>query len=72
VVDNGCGIEHGGADSAAAGHVGLANTRARLDYPYGSRHSFELTSVPGRGVCIRMSIPFRESPAGQSGAPPRP
>jgi signal transduction histidine kinase len=73
VVDNGCGIEEGGdADGAAsAGHVGLANTRARLGYLYGDRHSFELTSVPGRGVRIRMVLPFRESPAGRDGAAPR-
>jgi signal transduction histidine kinase len=62
VVDNGCGIERVDAEGAAAGHVGLANTRARLERLYGWRHRFELTSVPGRGVCVRMSIPFREKP----------
>lgn len=64
VADNGCGVERGDAKDAAAGHVGLANTRARLDCLYGSRYSFELTSVPGRGVCVRMSIPLWEGPEG--------
>jgi signal transduction histidine kinase len=73
VADNGCGIE-GGTETggAAAGHVGLANTRARLECLYGPRHSFELASVPGRGVRVRMSIPFRERPAPEAGGPPGP
>ncbi|HEX7313616.1 MAG TPA: histidine kinase [Pyrinomonadaceae bacterium] len=63
VADNGCGIEGVGGVEASAieGHVGLANTRARLDYLYGKRHRFELTSVPGRGVRVRMSLPLRDT-----------
>lgn len=64
VADNGCGIEVGGGEaSPAAGSIGLANTRARLDCLYGRRHHFELTSVPGRGVRVHMSIPFRDRPS---------
>lgn len=64
VADNGRGIEHGDSEGSEGGHLGLANTRARLEQLYGARHSFELKSVPGRGVCVRMSIPFREKPEG--------
>jgi two-component system LytT family sensor kinase len=69
VADNGCGIERGaGPHAPDAGHIGLANTRARLDYLYGPEHGFELRSLPGSGVMVSVSLPFRESRA----ASPRP
>lgn len=68
VADNGCGIEGGEADAAANGHIGLANTRARLECLYGRQHSMELTSVPGSGVRVSMSFPFREGPAAEGAA----
>jgi hypothetical protein len=40
--------------------VGLINTRERLKYLYGEAHTFNLSSFPGRGVTIRIVIPFKE------------
>ena len=39
--------------------IGLANTRARLTRTYGSRHAFELSSVPGQGFKVTIRVPFR-------------
>jgi two-component system LytT family sensor kinase len=63
VADDGRGIEFGGPHASGAAHIGLANTRARLDYLYGPKHSFELRGLPGSGVIVSVSIPFRERPA---------
>ncbi|HYV10590.1 MAG TPA: histidine kinase [Pyrinomonadaceae bacterium] len=41
--------------------VGLVNTRERLKHLYGAAHAFNLSSFPGRGVTIRISLPFKES-----------
>ena len=43
------------------GGVGLINTRERLKHMYNDVHTFNLTSSPGRGVTIRISVPFREA-----------
>ena len=40
--------------------VGLINTRERLQHLYNNAHSFNLNSSPGKGVTIRISVPFRE------------
>jgi len=40
--------------------VGLINTRERLKHLYNDAHSFKVSSVRGRGVTIRMSVPFKE------------
>jgi sensor histidine kinase YesM len=64
VADNGSGIERGdGPHAPDAGRIGLANTRARLDYLYGPKHSFELHSLPGSGVLVSVSVPFRDNAA---------
>ena len=42
------------------GGVGLINTRERLKHLYNDAHTFNLSSFPGRGVTIRISLPFRE------------
>jgi two-component system, LytTR family, sensor kinase len=41
--------------------VGLINTRERLKYLYSDAHAFNVSSFPGRGVTIRISVPFREA-----------
>jgi signal transduction histidine kinase len=43
--------------------IGLANTRARLEELYGKRYRFEYGNLPGGGASVRMSIPFRSTPA---------
>jgi sensor histidine kinase YesM len=40
--------------------IGLVNTRERLRHLYGESHDFNLSSFPGRGVTVRIVIPFRE------------
>jgi sensor histidine kinase YesM len=40
--------------------VGLINTRERLKHLYNEAHTFDLSSFPGRGVTIRISVPFKE------------
>jgi two-component system LytT family sensor kinase len=41
--------------------LGLVNTRERLRHLYGAAHAFNLSSFPGRGVTIGISLPFREA-----------
>ena len=43
--------------------IGLANTRARLQELYGNRCRFEYGNLPGGGASVRISIPFRPTPA---------
>jgi two-component system, LytTR family, sensor kinase len=58
VTDDGLGMPES-RDVAKEG-VGLINTRERLKYLYGEAHTFNLSSFPGRGVTIRIVIPFKE------------
>ncbi|HEY9401469.1 MAG TPA: sensor histidine kinase [Pyrinomonadaceae bacterium] len=58
VSDNGLGMPED-RDVTKEG-VGLINTRERLKYLYGEAHTFNLSSFPGRGVTIRIVIPFKE------------
>ena len=58
VTDTGLGMPEG--FSGTAGGVGLINTRERLKHLYGEAHAFNLSSFPGRGVTVRIVIPFRE------------
>ena len=62
VADNGLGLPEGG--DGARGGVGLLNTRERLKHLYGEAHTFNLSSFPGRGVTIRIVIPFKECEPG--------
>jgi len=58
IADDGLGmIEREAAQSG----VGLINTRERLKHLYNDAHTFSLSSFPGRGVTIRISVPFREA-----------
>ncbi len=43
--------------------IGLANTRARLRELYGNRCRFEYGNLPDGGASVRISIPFRSTPA---------
>lgn len=65
VSDDGCGVGRGEKPHASGG-IGLTNTRARLQYLYGSQHHFELLSRPGAGTTVSVSLPFRAAPS----APP--
>ncbi len=58
VSDDGRGIEQG-VSAEANGGIGLANMRARLQYLYGSRQRFELSSRPGAGTTVTVDLPFR-------------
>lgn len=56
ITDDGLGLpEHGDGNG-----LGLVNTRERLRHLYGEAQDFNLSSFPGRGVTIRISLPFRE------------
>ena len=56
VCDNGGGLrDHAPAKEG----VGLSNTRARLRELYGNAHHFELGSIPGSGLRVHLTIPFR-------------
>lgn len=56
VVDDGPGLPPGGA-VGGAGHVGLANTRARLAQAFGDRASLSLSNVPQGGCCAMLRLP---------------
>jgi two-component system LytT family sensor kinase len=58
VTDDGLGMNV--QDEEIHGGLGLINTRERLKHLYGEAHFFNLSSFPGRGVTIRIQIPFRE------------
>jgi signal transduction histidine kinase len=51
--------------------LGLANTRARLSQLYGANHRFEMTSQPGKGLAVTLTLPFR-STADEEPAPMEP
>jgi signal transduction histidine kinase len=59
ITDDGLGMPEQEADLQTG--VGLINTRERLKYLYNDAHTFDLSSFPGRGVTIRISVPFREA-----------
>jgi two-component system LytT family sensor kinase len=59
ITDDGLGMT--GQEEDARTGVGLINTRERLKHLYGDSHSFNLSSSPGRGVTIRIEIPFRKA-----------
>ena len=61
VMDDGPGLPAGGAPRAG---VGLANTRARLEQLYGTRHRFEMSNRAEGGLAIAMVIPFRRGEVG--------
>ena len=56
ITDDGLGMN----EQQDGNGVGLVNTRERLKHLYGHAHAFNLSSFPGRGVTIRISLPFKE------------
>jgi two-component system, LytTR family, sensor kinase len=58
VRDDGPGLEHARGSSRKEG-VGLANTRERLQRFYGARAQMILRSEPGRGVSVRILLPYQ-------------
>ena len=63
ITDDGLGMPEQG--TGGQGGVGLINTRERLKHMYNDAHTFNVDSSPGRGVTIRISVPFKE--AGNNG-----
>jgi len=60
VQDDGPGLPQGWDLDEGAG-IGISNTRERLRQLYGDRdQTFEISSEPGKGVRVELSIPFRE------------
>jgi LytS/YehU family sensor histidine kinase len=57
IADDGLGMH----EQQDGNGVGLVNTQERLKHLYGHAHTFNLSSFPGRGVTIRISLPFREA-----------
>jgi sensor histidine kinase YesM len=60
VTDDGPGV--GEPTTSGRRGVGLANTRERLQALYGENQRLDLTSVPGRGAQLSLSIPWRSAP----------
>ena len=52
VVDDGVGFQ------VAYDHIGLKNTRERLQVLYGARHALDISSRPGEGTWVHIRIPF--------------
>jgi sensor histidine kinase YesM len=57
ITDDGLGMQ----EQQDSNGVGLVNTRERLKHLYGGAQTFNLSSFPGRGVTIRISLPFKEA-----------
>jgi sensor histidine kinase YesM len=57
VTDDGLGMH----EQPNGNGVGLVNTRERLKHLYGHAQAFNVSSFPGRGVTIRITLPFREA-----------
>jgi sensor histidine kinase YesM len=48
--------------------VGLANTRARLEYLYGASHQCVFSNIEGGGFSVRVAIPFSDHRASRAPA----
>jgi two-component system LytT family sensor kinase len=59
VRDDGPGLSETSSDIPLRHGVGLANTQARLQQLYGSRHHFDLENRSCGGLDVTLSIPFR-------------
>jgi two-component system, LytTR family, sensor kinase len=63
ITDDGLGM----SEQQNGNGLGLVNTRERLKHLYGEAHAFNLSSFPGRGVTVRISLPFREAAFREAG-----
>jgi two-component system LytT family sensor kinase len=61
VRDNGPGFDSGSSGAERKG-IGIANTRARLNYLYGGRATLELKNGGNGGALACVTLPFREVP----------
>jgi len=65
VTDDGPGfppdVLAGRAPDGEGAHIGLENTRARLQTLYGDAAALELSNPPGGGACARLRLPARPS-----------
>jgi signal transduction histidine kinase len=57
IQDNGRGVNQ---DELKEG-LGLSNTKSRLEKLYGDRFQFELSSRPGSGTIVALTIPFSDA-----------
>jgi two-component system, LytTR family, sensor kinase len=63
VHDDGVGLSEDAVEALQKG-IGLSNTRSRLRHLYGSAHRFEFVRGRGRGLSVRIVLPWRpEAPA---------
>lgn len=57
VEDNGVGIAPPGSGASGGHGIGLANVRERLWVLYGDAATIEITSRPGKGTLVRITLP---------------
>lgn len=69
VQDDGVGLPEGWQLDQSEG-VGLRNLTERLEELYGARHTFHIEGLPGQGVRVEVTIPYREGPPGARTAHP--
>jgi signal transduction histidine kinase len=69
VLDDGVGIAADGTNGHETnGHgVGLRNTRQRLEQLHGDRQSLDISSLPGGGTAVRITLPWRVAEGGADG-----
>lgn len=60
VADDGVGLAIGPTGSLDREGVGLGNTRARLQYLYGSRQRMQISTAPGAGFAVEIEVPYRD------------
>ncbi len=60
VIDDGPGIATEKTSLLGDG-IGLSNTAQRLRQLYGEAHTFALKNTEGRGLVVRVSVPFRNN-----------
>ena len=63
VRDDGVGLRDDvlAGDLLTATGIGVSNTRSRLQCLYGAAHQFEFCRAGGRGLTVRVVIPWREA-----------
>jgi sensor histidine kinase YesM len=67
VEDDGPGLPAGPEVALRAG-IGLSSTRERLERMYGENHRLTLESAEGRGLTVRIEVPFETAPAQEAPA----